>query len=121
MRPPNPPIKRGPGRPRKHPPADFAKALAYDLASSPERIAEIDRAKYLFGLDEPSLEHPALTIPADWNLGAMLNVRNHGEYVVTLFPEEYDYRKPERALRFSNSFEAQAFVSAWYSRTYEHP
>ena len=74
---------------------------------------------------EPLLEEisvkPALDIPADWNLGALLNVRNHGEYVVTLFPEEYDYRKPERALRFSNSFEAQAFVSAWYSRTYEHP
>lgn len=59
---------------------------------------------------------PALTIPADWTHGALLNVRCQGDYVVTLFPEEYDYRHPERALRFNNSAHCQNFVSKWYAR-----
>lgn len=57
-----------------------------------------------------------LAIPADWTHGALLNVRNQGDYVVTLFPEEYDYRHPERALRFPNPAECQNFVSNWYAR-----
>jgi hypothetical protein len=55
-------------------------------------------------------------VPQDWPHGALLNVRNNGEYYVTLFPEEYDYRHPERCLRFPNPAECQQFVSNWYAR-----
>ena len=57
--------------------------------------------------------------PSDWIVGQLLNVRNTGsEYVMTLLDEEFDYRHPERALRFPNSSACQQFVSAWYARTY---
>lgn len=65
---------------------------------------------------EIEADEPKLAIPEDWTHGALLNVRNQGDYVVTLFPEEYDYRHPERALRFPNPAECQNFVSAWYAR-----
>lgn len=56
-------------------------------------------------------------IPAAWTLGQLLNVRNTGpDYCVTLYPEEFDPRHPERALRFTNSAECQSFVSRWYAR-----
>lgn len=56
-------------------------------------------------------------IPDDWRKGALLNVRNYGpEYIVTLYPEEYDPRSPERSLHFRNPAETQNFVSAWYAR-----
>ena len=62
-------------------------------------------------------EQPALAIPSDWSHGALLNVRNGGEYyVVTLFPEEYDWQHPERALKFPNPARCQDFVSKWYAR-----
>lgn len=96
-----PSVKRGPGRPRKVVayPTDLKTALA-------EVVEEIE-------------VRPALAIPEDWNIGALLNVRNNGaEYLVSLYPEEYDYRKPERTLRFANSADCQNFVSAWYARTY---
>ena len=55
--------------------------------------------------------------PSDWHKGQLLNVRNTGpDYTVTLYPEEYDPRHPERALHFTNPAEAQNFVSAWYAR-----
>lgn len=63
-----------------------------------------------------TLDQSANPIPADWQHGALLNVRNNGDYFVTLFPEEYDYRHPERALRFNNSAVCQNFVSRWYAR-----
>lgn len=57
------------------------------------------------------------TIPSGWLKGQLLNVRNNGiDYVVTLFPEEFDPRYPERALKFSNPAKCQDFVSNWYQR-----
>jgi len=52
--------------------------------------------------------------PADWRKGALLNVRNRGDaYVITLYPEEFSEERPERAMRFTNLGECQAFVSDW--------
>jgi len=60
--------------------------------------------------------------PADWHPGQLLNVRNTGpDYTITLWPEEADPRKPERALHFTNPGHAQNFVSAWYSRQSHDP
>ena len=60
--------------------------------------------------------------PPHWGRGALLNVRNTGaDYVVTLFPEEYDPRSPERALRFTNPAMCQDFVSRWYMRESNDP
>ena len=61
-------------------------------------------------------------IPADWSIGALLNVRNHGDaYVITLYPEEFKPDAPERALRFTNPADCQNFVSNWYSRQHFDP
>jgi hypothetical protein len=69
--------------------------------------------------DPPSESHHPIP-PADWQLGQLLNVRNNGaDYIVTLMPEEYDYRHPERALTFTNQAQCQNFVSAWYARTFD--
>lgn len=60
--------------------------------------------------------------PADWIKGQLLNVRNYGaEYIVTLYPEEWDTDRPERALHFTNLGECQGFVSAWYQREHCDP
>ena len=60
--------------------------------------------------------------PADWSKGALLNVRVAGaEYVVTLYPEEFDPQHPERALRFGNPALCQDFVSRWYARQHHDP
>jgi len=60
--------------------------------------------------------------PAGWAKGALLNVRNKGEYyAVTLFPEEEDFRCPERTLKFGNTAECQNFVSKWYQRESADP
>lgn len=53
---------------------------------------------------------------AGWYKGQLLNVRNAGsQYNVTLLGEEYDPRRPERCLQFTNINDAQTFVSMWYS------
>jgi len=55
--------------------------------------------------------------PSDWHKGQLLNVRNTGaDYTITLYPEEYDPRSPERALHFTNPADAQNFISQWYMR-----
>lgn len=73
--------------------------------------------------DEDAIVDPAPDpVPPDWQLGALLNVRNAGAYyIVTLFPEEFDRRHPERALRFQNSARCQDFVSQWYARVWRDP
>lgn len=94
------------------------------LRESPDRppavmaSIEAEALKNIVQDDVESPELPKLPIPEDWQLGALLNVRNNGEYFVTLFPEEYDNRHPERALRFPNPAECQHFVSNWYARTW---
>jgi hypothetical protein len=73
--------------------------------------------------DEPEIvEREPNQPPADWQKGALLNVRNYGDaYVVTLHGEEYSIDRPERALRFTNPALCQDFVSAWYSREHCDP
>jgi hypothetical protein len=76
--------------------------------------------------DEPTEQHiggtDGYTIPADWHPGMLLNVRNSGDALtITLYPEEFDYRKPERALRFTNYADGQNFISTWYSRQSHDP
>ena len=63
------------------------------------------------------VQEPAFTVPPDWTLGQLLNVRHGGAgYRVTLLGEEFDRQRPERCLEFSNSFDCQNFVSNWYAR-----
>lgn len=101
--------------PRKH-----KQRMADAPAPVSALLAEQQSAGNQRTLDGASCQTPDesayLAIPADWPHGALLNVRNQGDYVVTLFPEEYDYRHPERALRFPNPAECQNFVSNWYAR-----
>jgi hypothetical protein len=54
---------------------------------------------------------------AGWSKGQLLNVRNAGShYNVTLLGEEYDPRRPERCLQFTQPNDCQDFVSKWYAR-----
>jgi hypothetical protein len=62
------------------------------------------------------------TIPENWLKGALLNVRPTGDgYMVTLFPAEYDYRYPEKAMKFTHAGQCQDFVSHWYMRENQDP
>lgn len=67
--------------------------------------------------------HPADALPPSyWQKGALLNVRNYGsEYIVTLWPEEFDQRHPENSLHFTNPARCQDFVSKWYGRQSHDP
>lgn len=88
------------------------------------RDAAVDNAIAVHEFHERIAEAtpPTINVPSDWNHGALLNVRNSGDaYVVTLYPEEADWRHPERALRFTNPGEAQNFVSTWYARESHDP
>jgi hypothetical protein len=96
-----PKVNRQRGRPRK-------------VTVLPEQVAYV--------APEPEPEYQGPSVPESWTLGALLNVRNAGsQYIITLFPEEYDPRAPDRAMRFDSYAETQDFVSRWYARTYPHP
>lgn len=86
----------------------------------PEHVQEaIDTAESAEMFDVP---RDPMQPPSDWRKGALLNVRNRGEYyAITLWPEEADDRHPERQMRFTNLGECQAFVSDWYSRQSHNP
>jgi hypothetical protein len=63
---------------------------------------------------DPTHQHPP-----GWLKGQLLNVRNRGEYVVTLLGEEDEpplRPAPSGVLRFSNSAKCQEFISRWYAR-----
>ncbi len=61
-------------------------------------------------------------LPAGWGKGALLNVRQSPNgFCVTLWPEEYDPERPERAKWFANPAACQDFVSDWYSRQSADP
>ena len=100
------------GRPRK------VQIVAADPANKLITVPFIEA-------DEPvekEQDIPQIRVPADWRTGMLLNVRNTGpDYTITLWPEEYDYRKPERALKFTNPGECQNFVSKWYQRESHDP
>lgn len=84
------------------------------VAAPPESIQEVEQ------IIDNVAEEPA--IPAHWGRGALLNVRTTGgDYIVTLYPEEYDPRSPERAMRFANPALCQDFVSKWYQRQSHDP
>ena len=92
-------------------------SLAGDRAAAPGRLMD-PALSTLEIVRDPELPTP----PEHWTKGALLNVRVAGaEYVVTLYPEEYDDRHPERALRFPNPARCQDFVSSWYSRQHHDP
>jgi hypothetical protein len=70
----------------------------------------------------PQTERAPTEPPRDWIKGQLLNVRNRGDaYVITLHPEEFDERHPERAMRFTNLGECQGFVSRWYAAEHHDP
>lgn len=72
--------------------------------------------------EETSVNEMPISVPPDWRKGALLNVRNYGDrYVITLWPEEYDSEKSERAVEFTNLGECQNFVSDWYARHSHDP
>lgn len=90
----------------------------FKRAEPQEAVEIVDAAAHERG----PFETEAQAVPAHWGRGALLNVRNTGpDYVVTLHPEEYDPRSPERAMRFMNPAECQNFVSAWYMRQSHDP
>jgi hypothetical protein len=89
------------GRPRK-------RHLIPRVPPEPKREKAIPQSRHQFA---------DVDIPESWQRGALLNVRNMGEeYIVSLYPDEYDYRKPENGIRFPSAWECQNFVSNWYAR-----
>ncbi len=91
------------------------KRVGSPIAAVEEPVMPLDDAPVMTQQDE-------VTVPADWRKGALLNVRNYGDaYVITLYPEEWDQDRPERAMRFTNLGECQDFVSKWYAAEHHDP
>lgn len=94
----------------------FKRVASTDYPAESE--AEHFEAAQWDALEAPRPNAP----PAHWGRGALLNVRNTGsDYLVTLYPEEYDAKHPERAMRFAHSGLLQDFVSKWYMRENRDP
>jgi hypothetical protein len=87
------------------------------------RVAPPEHAAQSLPVDEaPVIDRSPTEPPADWRKGQLLNVRNRGDaYVITLYPDEFDERYPERAMRFTNPGECQDFVSRWYAAESHDP
>ena len=101
--------------------ATLPDALIEAAPSGPTARQQLGTAPAVATPDIPAEPAPPLP-PEDWRKGALLNVRIHrGDYVITLYPEELDDERPERALRFTNVGECQNFVSSWYSRETPDP
>ena len=87
---------------------------------APEPLPE-ERSSALAPSGELQDHGGTICVPADWRPGALLNVRIGDDYCVTLYPEEYDYQRPERAIRFTNGAVCQNFVSSWICRQHFDP
>lgn len=88
----------------------------------PEAMEEVRAEVEVISQEIEQDAEPEQRVPEFWSKGALLNVRNRGDaYIVTLYPEEFDPRHPERALTFPNTWTTQDFVSHWYSRETADP
>ena len=89
----------------------------------PRKAAPVVEAPQQQPEPEPeAVEHEGPLVPRGWIKGQLLNVRNGGEaYIITLFPDEYDPRYPEKSMRFTNPGEAQNFISKWYTQEHHDP
>ena len=114
------------GRPRKHfPPivvSDSPAGVINPDAPVVFAFASNGPSEQLQVIEPESTEPEGPQLPDDWHPGMLLSVRNFGDaYTITLWPEEFDPRKPERALRFANPAAAQNFISKWYARQSHDP
>ncbi len=101
------------------PRARVRRATAREIQGDESQQAEVEAAAVV---SHDAAADSSTRAPADWRKGALLNVRNYGsEYVITLYPEELDHDKPERALHFTNPALCQDFVSNWYQREHCDP
>ncbi len=95
------------------------------LRKIPEMLADMEiplRSNEAVKIAEDAGMPIEVRAPDFWSKGALLNVRNKGEYyAVTLYPEEADPRHPERELRFTNTALCQDFISRWYARENHDP
>jgi hypothetical protein len=82
----------------------------------------VKHSRKLADLDMEVILPREVTPPQGWTKGQLLNVRNAGShYNVTVYPEEYDPRYPQRTLQFTNQAECQSFVSKWYTPESANP
>lgn len=73
-------------------------------------------------VEEETQQDDTPRVPADWRVGALLNVRNYGtHYIITLWPEEYSPEHEERCIKFTNVGLCQDWVSKWYARQSHDP
>lgn len=101
-------------------PLDLREPLTKEVFEEVRAQVEADQ---ITGLADPERElFLHVEVPAHWSKGALLNVRNRGDhYCITLYPEEFDPRSPERAMIFPNTWTCQDFVSKWYNRETADP
>ena len=111
------------GRPPKVVSA-VAQTVVTDFAKTAEQFErEVLSRRIESTFAEEYFPQPSIPpIPSDWVKGQLLNVRHAGAgYRICLLGEEPDARWPDRYIEFASSFEAQQFVSQWYSREHSDP